>query len=138
MNDAMARDTRPIGELNTTPLIDIMLVLLIMFIVTIPLQTHAVKLDLPSGPTVPLPVQPTRNLVEVTDAGAVLWNGVAVDDATLRRQLRASQQLHPLPELHVRPTAGARYERVDQLLATLKREQVARVGFVGNEAYAGF
>ena len=132
---AFHEDRSPIMEMNTTPLIDVMLVLLVMFIITIPVQTHAVKVDLPQA--TPLPVKPDalRNLVEVTEGGTILFNGVAVDRPAFRGLLRQTQQMQPVPELHLRPAATARYEAVDETLAIIKSERVTRFGFVGNEAY---
>ena len=126
----------PIDQMNTTPLIDVMLVLLIMFIITIPIQTHAIKLDLPSGPP-PKVVQPLPrvNEIDITSAGILLWNGSPMSDADIREELRLTQQMRPVPELHLRPDPEARYEVVDRLLGTIKQEQVEKVGFVGNERY---
>ena len=126
----------PMMDINTTPLIDVMLVLLIMFIITIPMQTHAVKLDSPAGPPPAHPVPPPRNEVTITDKGQVLWNGAPVDLLVLRQYLDQSQTLDPIPELRIRPARGARYELVDQVLAVTKRAHITRMGFVGNEAYA--
>ena len=125
---------KPLGELNTTPLIDVMLVLLVMFIITIPIQTHAVKLDLPNGPPLPQP-NPVVNEVAVTKVGLILWNGTPLSEASLRQELRVTQQMRPVPELHLRPDPEARYEVVDQLIGTVRQEHVAKVGFVGNERY---
>ena len=125
----------PMIDINTTPLIDVMLVLLIMFIITIPMQTHAVKLDSPSdGP--PPQQMPTKNEVAVTSANQVLWNGTPVNMVRLRQYLDQSQTLYPIPELHIRPAQDARYETVDEVLAQVKRANVTKMGFVGNEAYA--
>jgi len=125
-----------LDQMNTTPLIDVMLVLLIMFIITIPIQTHAIKLDLPSGPP-PKVVQPLPqvNEIDITSAGILLWNGSPMSDADIREELRLTQQMRPVPELHLRPDPEARYEVVDRLLGTIKQEQVEKVGFVGNERY---
>ena len=129
----------PIMDMNTTPLIDVMLVLLIMFIVTIPIQTHAVKLDLPvSNDSNPPPIDPVKNKIVVTPQGQTLWNGQPVDDATLTTYLNLSQQANPIPELHLQPDPQARYERVDQVLALTKQAQVEKMGFVGNEQYREF
>ena len=133
---AMNSADAPMMNINTTPLIDVMLVLLIMFIITIPMQTHAVKLDSPAGPPPRHQVPPPRNEITVTDRDRVLWNGLPVDLVTLRQYLDQSQTLDPLPELRIRPARGARYELVDKVLAVTKRARVARMGFVGNEAYA--
>ena len=137
MNPAsVAYSAIPLSEMNTTPLIDVLLVLLIMFIITIPMQTHAIKLDLPSGPPPPV-VQPLPlvNEVDVTKTGTLLWNGRPMSDAGIRQELRLMQQMNPAPELHLRQDPEARYEVVDKLLGTIKSEQVTKVGFVGNERY---
>ena len=130
----------PIMDINTTPLIDVLLVLLIMFIITIPIQTHAVKLDLPQNQTnqPPPPVDPVKNKVVITEAGAILWNGTPVNQMQLRQYLDVSQQMNPVPELHLQPEPNARYEIVDQVLAITKQAHVEKMGFVGNEAYSTF
>ena len=127
----------PMMDINTTPLIDVMLVLLIMFIITIPIQTHAVKLDLPQNTqqNTPPPIDPVKNKVVVTPQGQVLWNGAPVDLVTLRQYLDLTQQMNPIPELHLQPDATARYELVDQVLAITKQAHVQKMGFVGNEYY---
>jgi biopolymer transport protein ExbD len=129
----------PMMDINTTPLIDVMLVLLIMFIITSPIQTHAVKLDLPQNTnSAPPPIEPVKNKVVITAAGQVLWNGAPIDLLTLRQYLDLTQQMNPIPELHLQPEATARYELVDEVLAVTKRAHVEKMGFVGNEAYANF
>ena len=131
------REPQPMMEMNTTPLIDVMLVLLIMFIITIPVQTDAVKIDLPGKPRV-IEMNPVRNLLTIDASGAARWNGIAASDRELMATLAASQAMAPIPELHLQPDAAARYERVDQVLAMTKRAHVTAMGFVGNEAYARF
>jgi biopolymer transport protein ExbD len=130
----------PMMDINTTPLIDIMLVLLVTLIVTIPIQTHAVKLDLPvdQNRQNPPPIDPVKNKIVVTQAGAVLWNGTPVDLVTLRQYLDLTTTMTPTPELHLQPEPNARYELVDEVLAVCKRANVTAMGFVGNEAYANF
>ena len=130
----------PMLDINTTPLIDVMLVLLIMFIITIPIQTHAVKLDLPVDQPIndPPPIDPVKNKVVITQAGAILWNGNPVSPEQLRQYLEISQQMNPIPELHLQPEPEARYELVDEVLAITKRAHVEKMGFVGNEAYMNF
>jgi biopolymer transport protein ExbD len=127
-------------DMNVTPLIDVMLVLLIMFIITIPIQTHAVKLDLPVDQqnTPPPPIDPVKNKVVITAAGQILWNGAPVNQDQLRQYLELSQQINPIPELHLQPEPEARYELVDEVLAITKRAHVEKMGFVGNEAYMTF
>ena len=128
----------PMMDINTTPLIDVMLVLLIMFIITIPIQTHAVKLDLPQDQPnqQPPPIDPVKNKVVIMPNRAVLWNGTPVDMVTLRQYLDLTQTINPVPELHLQPDPNAPYEVVDEVLAVTKRAHVEKMGFVGNEAYA--
>ena len=130
----------PMMDINTTPLIDVMLVLLIMFIITIPIQTHAVKLDLPvdTGDSTPPPIDPVKNKIVIEPSGQILWNGAPVDPVTLRQYLDITTTMTPTPELHLQPHPEARYEVVDQVLAITKRANVTAMGFVGNEAYATF
>jgi biopolymer transport protein ExbD len=133
-------DDEPMMDINTTPLIDVMLVLLIMFIITIPLQTHAVKLDLPQDQPnqQPPPIDPVKNKIVITPANEVLWNGTPIDLRLLRQYLDVTQTMNPIPELHLQPDPNARYELVDEVLAVTKRARVEKMGFVGNEAYATF
>ena len=130
----------PMMEMNMTPLIDVLLVLIIMFIITIPIQSHAVKLDLPQNQPndTPPPVDPIKNKIVITQAGAILWNGTAVSQDLLRQYLDASQQMNPVPELHLQPEPDASYGLVDEVLAITKRAKVEKMGFVGNEAYMNF
>jgi biopolymer transport protein ExbD len=127
----------PLAEMNVTPLIDVLLVLLIMFIIAIPIQTHAVKLDLPSCSNCPRP-NALANEIVITRSGLILWNGRPVGEDELRYDLRLTQQMRPAPELHLRPAADSRYETVDRVLANIKREGVEKFGFVGNERFRSF
>ena len=130
----------PMMDINTTPLIDVMLVMLVMIIITIPIQTHAVKLDLPVDQpnSPPPPIDPVKNKVVITAQGQILWNGNPVSPEQLRQYLELSQQINPIPELHLQPEPEARYELVDEVLAITKRAHVEKMGFVGNEAYMNF
>ena len=136
---AGSAEGEPMMDINTTPLIDVMLVLLIMFIITIPIQTHAVKLDLPidDGKNTPPPVDPVKNKVVITPDGQVLWNGSQISMVQLRQYLDITQTMSPIPELHLEPDQQARYDLVDRVLAVTKRAQVEKMGFVGNEKYGG-
>jgi biopolymer transport protein ExbD len=127
----------PMMDINMTPLIDVLLVLIIMLIITIPPQSHAVKLDLPvdQSDQPPPPIDPVKNKVVVTQGGAVLWNGAPVNLTQLRQYLDVTQQMDPIPELHLQPEPNARYLIVDQVLAVTKQAKVSKMGFVGNEAY---
>ena len=127
----------PMIDMNVTPLIDVMLVLLIMFIITIPVQTHAVKLDLPVNQPnqPPPPIEPIKNVLSINAQDQVLWNGSPVTMQQLRAYLDTTQQMNPVPELHLQPDATARYEIVDEVLAVTKKAHVQKMGFVGNEYY---
>jgi biopolymer transport protein ExbD len=129
-------EPEPMSEMNTTPLIDVMLVLLIMLIITIPIQTHAVKVDLPVPCTSCPTPNPLRNEIRITRSDTITWNGVPLSFQSLGYELAATQRMRPVPELHLRPDAEARYEMVDRVLGLIKLERVQKVGFVGNEAYA--
>jgi len=135
---ASSDSDEPMMDINTTPLIDVMLVLLIMFIITIPIQSHAVKIDLPVNDpnSTPPPIDPVKNKIVIMPDGIVTWNSAPVDLVTLRQYLELSTQMQPTPELHLQPHPDARYELVDEVLAVTKRAQVTAMGFVGNEAYA--
>ncbi|WP_298401542.1 biopolymer transporter ExbD [Sphingobium sp.] len=129
----------PLSDMNTTPLIDVMLVLLIMFIITIPIQTHSVGVDLPGqAKEIPIRMDPVKNRVGIDADGVIRWNGAAIDRMTLRRYLAASLRLPVEPELQFQPNAAARYVTVDEVLADIKRSGVTNLGFVGNERYQQF
>jgi biopolymer transport protein ExbD len=132
----------PMMDINTTPLIDVMLVLLIMFIITLPPPTHAVKIDLPQdcAPNCPPPpeILPTKNTLYVAPDDAILWNGSPVSLSQLRGIMDATQTMDPIPELHLQPDPNARYDIVDKVLAETKKAKVSKLGFIGNEAYRTF
>ena len=131
-----SEDGEPMMDLNTTPLIDVMLVLLIMFIITIPIQTHAVKVDLPQNVKSNQPVvDPIKNKVNVLVDGTVTWNGAPVNDVLLSQYLEQTKTITPEPELHFQPDPQARYAVVDRVLAVIKRAEVTKLGFIGNEQY---
>ena len=129
-------DNEPMMDMNTTPLIDVMLVLLIMFIITIPVQTHAVKIDLPVPTDAKNNVDPEKNKITVDPAGTIAWNGTPVDLAQLAQFLEQTKALPVEPELQVQPDPYARYIVVDRVMAVVKRSGVGKLGFVGNEQYA--
>ena len=132
----------PMMDINTTPLIDVMLVLLIMFIITLPPPTHAVKIDLPQdcAPNCPPPppIKPTKNVLYVAPNDAVLWNDSPVALSQLRGLLEQTQAMDPIPELHLQPDPNARYDVVDKVLAETKKAKVSKMGFIGNENYRAF
>ena len=129
-------ENEPMMDMNTTPLIDVMLVLLIMFIITIPVQTHAVKIDLPIADNSPSNVDPEKNKVMIDPAGTITWNGTPIDLAQLATYLEQTKALPVEPELQVQPDPYARYIVVDRVMAVVKRSGVGKLGFVGNEQYA--
>jgi biopolymer transport protein ExbD len=129
-------DDESMVDINTTPLIDVMLVLLIMFIITIPVMTHAVKLDMPRGATQPPPIPPEVIELEVDFDGTYLWNGTPVtDEGTLLSYLQNAATKDPQPEIHLRPNKRVKYDYVARVLAASQRLGVRKIGFVGNEQF---
>jgi biopolymer transport protein ExbD len=127
---------QPIATLNTTPLIDVMLVLLIMFILSVPLATHAVKLDLPHG-GIPPPHEPKVHRIDLDAGGRILWDGAAIGMAELQGRLDSFHAARDDGVLELRADGAARYDAFDHLLAIIKRSRIERLAFVGNERFAG-
>ena len=127
---------RPMGEMNTTPLIDVMLVLLIMFILTIPIQTHSVKIDLPGIIDGGHDVKTDKNELVIDEQNRLFWNGESIDKRRLESLLAETQKFDVEPELQFQPHELARYVVVDDTLASIKGSGVGKLGFVGNEQYA--
>ena len=122
-------------EMNTTPLIDVMLVLLTLLIITLPIQTHAVKLDMPApNPNPPTVIPETVELVVDFD-GTVIWNGTAVDRATMDAYLADAANKDPQPEIHVSPNRLAKYDAVARVLADAQRLGATHIGFTGIDQY---
>jgi biopolymer transport protein ExbD len=120
-------------DINTTPLIDVMLVLLVTLIVSLPIMTHAVKLDMPNvtNPPPPPPVPPEVIDLEIDFDGTVVWNGSAVTGLPqLESYFRAERDKDPQPEIHLRPDRRARYEIVAKVLAGAQRNHMKKIGFV--------
>ena len=132
-------DGSPMMEMNTTPLIDVMLVLLIMFIITIPVATHAVNIDLPApSPPTDVPIDPIKNKIVLTPMNEILWNGDPINSSELIYNLVASKTIVPEPELQFEPDAQASYELSAKVLNIIKVSGVTKFGFVGNEKYRVF
>ena len=123
-------------EINTTPLIDVMLVLLIMFIITIPIQTHAVKMNMPTPNNAPPPKPPEIIRIDVDFDGTIGWNGEIVPDrAALEAKLSAVAAEADQPEVHLRPNKLVTYKYVAMIMASAQRLGVTKIGIVGNEQF---
>ncbi|HEX8307065.1 MAG TPA: biopolymer transporter ExbD [Allosphingosinicella sp.] len=129
-----AVEEQPISTINTTPMIDVMLVLLIMFIITLPLMTHSVKIDLPQdGPT---QRDPVVHRLEIDSAGRLGWDGTPIAEAELPARLAAFRAESRDNVLHYRADPQTRYEDFNRVLADVKRGGIKDLGFVGNERFA--
>jgi len=123
-------------DINTTPLIDVMLVLLIMLIITIPIQLHAVNLNMPVGTPPPATEQPVVVTIDVDFDGTVYWNGEQVPSrAALEEKLTAAAQTPVQPEVHLRPNKLAEYKDVAAVMASAQRLGVVKLGLIGNEQF---
>ncbi|GAA0524955.1 biopolymer transport protein ExbD [Rhizomicrobium palustre] len=122
-------------EINMTPLIDVMLVLLTLLIITLPIQTHAVKLDMPSTTPSHSDLRPIVVNLSVDFDGTILWNGSAVDWATLQSYFADAAQADPQPEIHLNPNKLAKYDTVAKVLASAQRLGVKKIGFAGLDQY---
>ena len=120
-------------EMNTTPLIDVMLVLLTLLIITLPIQTHAVKLDMPKPNQKPPDKPPVVVTLVVDFDGTILWNNMPVNRATLDQYLESAQSDDPQPEIHLQPNRLAKYDTVAMVLADAQRIGVTHIGFTGIE-----
>ena len=134
VGDAQADDDVMV-EMNTTPLIDVMLVLLTLLIITLPLQTHAVKLDMPAPNTQPPSTPPPSVELGVDFDGTITWNGDAIDHATLDSYLANAAQSNPQPEIHLNPNRLAKYDTVAEVLADAQRLGATHIGFTGVDQY---
>ena len=131
-----AAPAEPILDVNTTPLIDVMLVLLVMLIITIPVQLHAVNLNLPVGNPPPAEIKPEVVRIDIDSQSTVHWNGSAVsDDADLQQHLEAAAAQQPTPEVHVRPDPGASYDRFAAVMVAANRAGLLKLGVVGSEQF---
>ncbi|GAA0524949.1 biopolymer transport protein ExbD [Rhizomicrobium palustre] len=126
----------PMMEINMTPLIDVMLVLLTLLIITLPIQTHAVKLDMPSTAVTKPPLfKPEVVNLGVDFDGTILWNGSPVDWDTLLSYFNDASQKDPQPEIHLNPNKLAKYDTVAKVLAAAQRLNVKKIGFSGLDQY---
>jgi biopolymer transport protein ExbD len=126
----------PMMDINMTPLIDVLLVLLVMFIITIPVMTHAVKLDMPQTPTSDVVADPVIINLEILFDGTVLWNGNEIPSVdALEAYFRREAAMDPQPELHIRPNKRANYDVVARVLASAQRNRMLKIGLIGAEEF---
>ena len=126
-------------DINTTPLIDVMLVLLIMLIITIPVQLHSINLDMPTGTPPPVTKKPTTVRIEIDARNVVRWNDKTLSDrAELDALLQQASQQQPQPEIHIKPQGKAKYEAVAGVLASAQRNGLTKLGIVGSEQFAAY
>jgi biopolymer transport protein ExbD len=136
MNVGSAADDEVMIDINTTPLIDVMLVLIIMLIITIPIQTHAVKMNMPIGQSNPPPKPPEIIRIDVDFDGTIGWNGVIVQPGPeLDAKLMAVAAQPDQPEVHLRPNKLVTYKHVAHVMASAQRLGVTKIGLVGNEQF---
>ena len=128
-------DPEPMMEVNMTPLIDVMLVLIIMFIVTIPVQNHAVNLNMPTGNPPPVEKPPPVVDILIDFDGTIYWNNVVIDQATLEAKFAGIATEKDQPEVHLRPNKLAKYKSVAAVMAAAQRLGVTKIGMVGNEQF---
>ena len=132
-------DGAPMMEMNMTPLIDVLLVLLIVFIMSIPIATHAIAIDLPTpSPPTDAPVDPVKNKIVLTTTNDILWNGAKITPNELVSNLQTSLTFSVEPELQFEPEATASYDLSAKVLNIIKQSGVTKFGFVGNEKYRIF
>jgi biopolymer transport protein ExbD len=123
-------------DINTTPLIDVMLVLLVMLIITIPIQLHSVNLNMPTGNPPPPLVLPEVVKLDIDDQSRVYWNGEVVEDrSTLESKMSESAQQQLQPEVHLRPDKDAKYAVVAGVMASAQRLGLTKIGIVGSEQF---
>jgi biopolymer transport protein ExbD len=123
-------DAQPMAEINTTPLVDVMLVLLIIFIITAPLLTHAIKIDLPQARSLSSPEKPQTVTISIDDHGDLFWNGEPLPRDTLQTRLAEAAAKTPQPELHLRADRDTRYQVLAEVMSMARVAGVTRIGFV--------
>ena len=127
----------PMCDINTTPLIDVLLVLLVTLIITLPIQTHAVKLDLPQNQNQqPPPVQPEVIDLEIDFDGTIVWNGTPSTLQQLDGYFASESSKNPQPEIHLNPDGMAKYDVVAKVLASAQRNRMTKIGFVNTSEFA--
>ena len=125
-------ESAPMAEINMVPLIDVMLVLLVIFIVTAPLLTHAVKVELPKASSQPNLTKPDNIQFAINAQGQYFWNGEPVDKATAQQRFAAEGRRNPVPELHLRADKTTQYQMVAEIMAEASKAGVSKIGFVSD------
>lgn len=120
----------PMADINVTPMVDVMLVLLVIFIITAPLFTHAIKLDLPSAQSAPAPEKPETVTISINGEGKIFWGNDAIDQGDMGIRLAAAAQKKPQPELQLRADKATRYEVIAQVMAAAQTNGLNKIGFV--------
>ncbi len=130
IGEASSDDERPMSEINTTPLVDVMLVLLIIFLITIPVITQSVKVELPKAANIPTQTKPENVNIAVDKEGNVYWNTMLVTQEQLLERLRAVATQDPQPEVHVRGDRETQYEHIGRVIVLCQRSNILKVGFI--------
>ena len=120
----------PMADINVTPMVDVMLVLLVIFIITAPLFTHAIKLDLPAAQSAPAPAEPSTISLSINGEGALFWNNDPITQDALNSKLIIAARQQPQPQLQLRADKGTRYEVIAQVMAAAQTNGLTKLGFV--------
>lgn len=128
--ETSASDDEVMSEINMTPLVDVMLVLLIIFIITIPVINHAIKIDLPRAASQPSDVKPEHIDLSIDGTGQISWNGDVIDTEALKTRIAAAAAQQPQPELHLRADRQTPYEKVAQVMAAAQNGGLGKIGFI--------
>jgi len=124
------KNQAPMADINVTPMVDVMLVLLVIFIITAPLFTHAIKLDLPNAQSAPAPEKPATIALSINGAGKIFWNNDPIEQQGLDAKLATAAQKSPQPELQLRADKETRYEIIAQVMAAAQSNGLTKIGFV--------
>jgi biopolymer transport protein ExbD len=124
------KQNAPMADINVTPMVDVMLVLLVIFIITAPLFTHAIKLDLPNAQSAPAPEKPETISLSINEAGMIFWNDQPIQQQELNDKLALAAKKNPQPELQLRADKGTRYEVIAQVMAAAQSNGLSKLGFV--------
>lgn len=124
------RTQQPMSEINTTPLVDVMLVLLIIFIVTTPLLTHSIPVDLPKAESTAAPEKPDIITLSLNHEGRLFWNDAPITESELTERLALAAQKHPQPELNLRADRDTRYQRITEIMSAARKVGILKLGFV--------